>query len=207
MALTTLSLAVWPALAAPPAEVPDADDKAEALARIERVVRENCLMCHSAAMIETQRLTPAQWKAEVEKMVGWGAPLPVEEQPKVAAHLASRYGPSLPNKPLVFANLNMFPSVDSMSKIEPLRGHAVRGAVLYARNCANCHGTNGQGAELGTNLVEKPALLDLKGFEQVVRDGRGRMPGFASTFQASEAREILDWLRTRSYQPVLPAAK
>ena len=92
----------------------------------------------------------------------------------------------------------MFPSVDSLPKLDPLRGHVGRGRLLYARNCTNCHGTDGQGAELGTNLVEKPALLDVKSFEQVVRDGRGRMPGFASTLQASEARDFLT-----GYAPVV----
>ena len=36
------------------------------------------------SMITRQRLTPVQWKAEVEKMILWGAPLPAEA--RAAAH-------------------------------------------------------------------------------------------------------------------------
>src|SRR5262245_60867894 len=32
-------------------------------------------------------------------------------------------------------------------------GHAVRGKVLFAQNCATCHGTGGQGGGVGPKLV------------------------------------------------------
>ena len=66
-----LILAVLARLAAPPAEEPDADDKAEALVRIERVVRENCLMCHSAAMIESA--TPHAGRSGRPRSRRWSA--------------------------------------------------------------------------------------------------------------------------------------
>jgi len=59
----------------------DDDDEAaylEAVAR--RSLQENCSICHDDSMVTQQRLTPAQWKAEIEKMVSWGAALPVEAQ-------------------------------------------------------------------------------------------------------------------------------
>ena len=59
----------------PPKVEDDADDRAYERAMAQRLVRESCLMCHSDELIATQRLTAKQWKAEVEKMVGWGAPL------------------------------------------------------------------------------------------------------------------------------------
>ena len=122
-------------------------------------------------------------------MVGWGAPCRLRSNPR---------SPSIWRRDMA-RQCRQTPGLRELEHVSqcglpvqdrPLQGHAARGAVLYARNSANCHGTDGQGAELGTNLVEKPALLDLKSFEQVVRDGRGRMPGFASTFQAGEAREF-----------------
>ena len=42
-------------------------------------------------MTASQRLTAKQWKAEVEKMIGWGAPVPVDEAAALIEDLASRY--------------------------------------------------------------------------------------------------------------------
>src|SRR4051794_35236873 len=74
----------------------DADDRELARLTSERVVRENCLICHSAELVTASRLTPKQWKAEVEKMVGWGAPLPKEQQEPLVAYLAAEYPASAP---------------------------------------------------------------------------------------------------------------
>ena len=199
--------AVLPALAAPPlADDSDKQDKAEALFRIERAINENCLICHSNELIQTQRLTPAQWKAEVEKMVGWGSPLPAELHVQVIDHLSARYGSSMPTTPEVRTNLSKFQSIRVASNVDREWGDRRLGATLYAENCANCHGVDGQGADLGNNLVEKPVLLDMKSYEQVVRDGRGRMPGFSTKFKSNEGKDVLAWLRARRYQPVLPAS-
>ena len=35
----------------------------------------NCLVCHNDDVIRQQRLTRAQWTAEINKMTGWGARL------------------------------------------------------------------------------------------------------------------------------------
>ena len=64
-------------------------------------------------------------------------------------------------------------------------GDAVRGGRLTLKNCANCHGPDGQGAELGPNLVEKPVLWRKADYREVVREGRGRMPGFATALDDS----------------------
>src|SRR3954464_5568175 len=69
-----------------PGQVPDDEKVVNA-----RLVRENCLYCHGEEMLNTQRLTPAQWKTEVEKMVGWGSPLPADKLADVIAPLAAEY--------------------------------------------------------------------------------------------------------------------
>ena len=57
----------------------DDEDEAAYEAKVaERQLEENCLICHEDTMITRQRLTPIQWKAEVEKMILWRAPLPAE---------------------------------------------------------------------------------------------------------------------------------
>ncbi|MFN3432335.1 MAG: hypothetical protein ACK46X_20595 [Candidatus Sericytochromatia bacterium] len=55
------------------------------------IVQQKCLFCHSGEYITGQRLTPAQWTAEVKKMVKFGSPLTHEEQVVLAAYLAKHY--------------------------------------------------------------------------------------------------------------------
>src|ERR1051326_8218621 len=80
----------------PPA-APDDDDEAAYQAKlVERQLDENCLICHEAAMITRQRLTPIQWKAEVEKMILWGAPLPAEARQPLTDYLSRLYSDRQP---------------------------------------------------------------------------------------------------------------
>ncbi len=75
----------------PPGE-PDEDDETsfrDALAH--KSLLENCLICHTEDVIAGQRLTPVQWKAEVDKMVGWGSPLPKEDATPLIDYLARHY--------------------------------------------------------------------------------------------------------------------
>ena len=75
----------------PPGE-PDDDDEAsfrEALAL--KSLQDNCLICHTEDMIAGQRLTLVQWKAEVDKMVNWGSPLPKEAASPLVDYLARHY--------------------------------------------------------------------------------------------------------------------
>jgi mono/diheme cytochrome c family protein len=191
--------------AAPRTTQDDREDREEARLVARRAVGENCQICHGEEMIASQRLTATQWKAEVEKMVGWGSPLPKELQQPVIDYLAAEYADTAPAfKPerTTFAQAldTVRPQPETGSR---LAGTAERGAPLYIRNCANCHGQDGQGAELGPNLVEKPVLARPKDFDRVVRQGDGRMPGFASTLDESAEADILAWLRAARYRPVV----
>lgn len=173
-----------------------------------RAVRENCLMCHSDELLKTQRLTPQQWKAEVEKMIGWGSPLPVEWQQPVIEFLASEYpsnapAPLLDRQPLA----RLIGSDASAVLSSPVMGDSTRGAKLYVQNCANCHGADGQGAELGTNLVEKPVLVKVEDYSEVVRKGLRRMPAFSAALTTQGEIDILAWLRGQRYRPARSAAR
>lgn len=206
-----LSLLAWAGVAsigAPPQARPgpvaeDEDDAAFELQVLQRAVSENCLMCHSEDLIRSQRLTAPQWKAVVEKMVGWGSPLPAELREPVTAYLTAEYSSDMPPwQPDVLPLRSLARAVDDRERPhdEP-GGDAHRGESLYAQNCANCHGKGGEGAELGTNLVEKPVLVAPDDYQAVVRGGRGRMPGFAALLNPEAEADILAWLRTRRYEP------
>ena len=53
-----------------------------------------CIMCHSVEYVTTQpQLSPAAWKAIVEKMQKkFGAPLPAEQVETLVDYLAKNYG-------------------------------------------------------------------------------------------------------------------
>jgi mono/diheme cytochrome c family protein len=199
-ALPILALATS-AAAPPAADEPDEEERQYRAAVARRALEENCLICHAEDMIKSQRLTPAQWKAEVEKMVGWGAPLPKEQQDLLIDDLSSRYSDKTP----AVAPAHMRYE-DALTRILPTEsdrssptGDADRGAKLYAVNCASCHGPDAQGAELGPNLVEKPVLYRPADYNEVVRKGRGRMPGAQAVLMPDQQADILAWLRTRRY--------
>ena len=53
----------------------------------------HCLACHAADMIQQQRLTETQWRAEVDKMQRWGADIRDEDTAALVLYLISRFGP------------------------------------------------------------------------------------------------------------------
>ncbi|HEV3122322.1 MAG TPA: cytochrome c, partial [Isosphaeraceae bacterium] len=56
-----------------------------------RSFQDNCLMCHADDMTVKLRLTASQWSAEVDKMIGWGAPVPPEQKDDLIAYLTATF--------------------------------------------------------------------------------------------------------------------
>ncbi len=54
--------------------------------------RNTCLVCHGEQPISQQRLSRAQWDAEVAKMERWGAAVKPELRSAIVDYLASRFG-------------------------------------------------------------------------------------------------------------------
>jgi mono/diheme cytochrome c family protein len=160
------------------------------------------LICHTEDMITGQRLTPEQWKAEVDKMVGWGAPLPGEAAGPLIAYLARHYSdrspPPIPRRVAL-------PDVGSLEVPGPGHGPVAavgkpaRGAQLYATNCATCHGPTALGGDLGPSLVGKAILDHSPEYDQIVRQGLRRMPGFQAIMKGDDQADVLAWLRSLAY--------
>jgi ubiquinol-cytochrome c reductase cytochrome c subunit len=205
LALTLLLSALCGVLALAQQPEKDIDEDRDEQRVVRRAIHENCLICHSEEMIVSQRLTAKQWKAEVEKMVGWGSPLPIELRQPVIDRLSADYPDNAPGKTLARRTAR-----ELLGALEPeaagavAKGDSTRGAEHYARHCANCHGGDGQGDDLGSNLVEKPVLLRPTAFSAVTRQGRGRMPGFGPLLDAQGETDILAWLRSRRFVPRSP---
>ena len=54
----------------------------------------SCTQCHSTRLIDSQRLSPAAWAKEVDKMIGWGAIVP--DKKLLVDYLAAEYSDSKP---------------------------------------------------------------------------------------------------------------
>jgi hypothetical protein len=52
-----------------------------------------CLICHQDDVIRQQRLTRAQWDAELTKMIGWGARVNDQDRALLLDYLATELGP------------------------------------------------------------------------------------------------------------------
>jgi hypothetical protein len=57
-------------------------------------VKTACLVCHEEDLIRMQRLTPAQWDREVNKMTSWGARVKPEDREALLKYLSTQYGPA-----------------------------------------------------------------------------------------------------------------
>lgn len=81
----------------------------------------------------------------------------------------------------------------------PAVGDLAHGAQLYAANCATCHGPTAMGGDLGPTLVSKAILDHPEEYDQIVRQGRRRMPGFQAVMKLKDQADVLAWLRSRTY--------
>jgi mono/diheme cytochrome c family protein len=179
-------------------------DEEEAKARrvfAARALAENCAFCHGLDLVESQRLTSKQWQTEIEKMVGWGAPITDDQRSLLVEFLAAEY--PINARPIEPRKLTVAQALDQILPLPPaagaLKGKPDRGRDIYARNCANCHGAEGQGADLGPTVVERPVLVRPGEFTEMVRKGRGRMPGFVSLLDRQAEADLLSWLVERRY--------
>lgn len=73
-----------------------------------------------------------------------------------------------------------------------------RGADLYGRLCASCHGAGGRPVLPGTPDLSRPTALlkpDLALLASV-RDGRGAMPAYRGQLRDREILDIVGYMRT-----------
>ena len=52
-----------------------------------------CFACHDESMMTQQRLTPAQWDREVQKMTGWGAQIKPQDREAILKYLSDNFKP------------------------------------------------------------------------------------------------------------------
>lgn len=184
----------------PVAEIQELDDD-ERFSFFNQRIALHCNTCHSNEMIQQQKLNLTQWQAEVQKMVGWGSTLPKDYVNLMGEHLSRLYPADVPREaprvePTTLLAENAPRDTASVSDGELNNTNAAR---MYKEQCANCHGDQGQGAELGIRLTNRPMLVHPDAFEQIVNQGRGIMPAFNKHLKSEELNTIRRWLLSRSF--------
>ena len=84
------------------------------------LVKEKCLGCHEADLVVQQRLPPAAWTREVDKMMRWGAEATDAEKQTMVNYLSAHFG----------ARPRLRPS--SAASLE-------RGRTVFRAKCLACH--------------------------------------------------------------------
>jgi ubiquinol-cytochrome c reductase cytochrome c subunit len=189
--LLLMALGLSDASAQVTASVNPVDDEAEALGR--RTFVENCLICHGEDMTTNQRLTSKQWTAEIDKMIGWGSPVPTEKKPELLQYLTGSFSEKRTRSKLVTVPP---PMKSARRDSSVLKGDLERGKGLFTKHCATCHGAKGQGGDLGTNLTEREILIEEDVYHSAVRKGVRRMPAFGQVLKTSDETDLLAWLRS-----------
>ena len=185
----------------PPLELVLELDPEERSAFFNQRLQLHCNVCHSSEMIEQQRLTLAQWQAEVQKMIGWGATLPKEYSGLMAEHLSKSYPPGHkakigllePEKAFSESAQTDQSQVDSKSATNP------QVAELFRNQCSNCHGTSGEGNEIGPRLTGRSILAFSQRFSEHIEQGKGRMPAFQKTIPSADTQALRRWLLGQSF--------
>jgi len=109
-----------------------------------------------------------------------------------------------------WAKPNMFSDADIPSYAAPAPGDPARGADVYARYCASCHGAAGRGGQHGSSIVEGAylALVSDQGLrtnvivgrpEMGAPDWRGNVAGKA--LSSRDVSDVVAWLAAQRPRP------
>jgi alcohol dehydrogenase (cytochrome c) len=76
-------------------------------------------------------------------------------------------------------------------------GDAAAGKVVFANNCATCHGSLGTGGNGGPDLTAIPSAKRLAAVLKQVTDGGGGMPAFSSTLTKKQIADVSAFVTTK----------
>lgn len=69
------------------------------------------------------------------------------------------------------------------------------GYVHEKVDCWECHNGDGKGSPKGPSLVARVPKKSDERLVQVIREGKGRMPGFKDDLSDDEVTQLVTWLR------------
>ena len=114
-----------------------------------------------------------------------------------------------------WAKPNMFGVADVPPYAAPTPGSPARGADVYARDCASCHGAAGRGAQRASSIVDRSylALVSDQSLRTTVIVGRPEMgaPDWRSNaageaLSSEDVSDVVAWLAAQRQRPPRPAS-
>jgi len=69
------------------------------------------------------------------------------------------------------------------------------GLVIFHGKCTRCHGADGRGKAIFNTPSMLTSKLTVAEMEQVITNGRAKMPSFKATLGAKEIAAVVDYLR------------
>jgi len=76
-----------------------------------------------------------------------------------------------------------------------LAGDEAAGATVYTESCATCHGADGMGGT-GPSLVDYMPGSDDAETVDLILNGGGGMPGFASSLEDQDIADVLEYMHS-----------
>jgi cytochrome c oxidase subunit II len=76
---------------------------------------------------------------------------------------------------------------------------AVLGRTEFQGVCATCHGMDGQGG-YGPAIATNPLLTQRTGLEQIVRNGRGKMPPVGNSWTNAQMQALVRYTKSHVYK-------
>ena len=75
------------------------------------------------------------------------------------------------------------------------------GRELYERDCAMCHGIDGEASRIGRGAVDLndpdwQRRTSVEQIERVIAEGRGQMPAWKNRLSEEEIRAVADYVKT-----------
>jgi cytochrome c6 len=77
------------------------------------------------------------------------------------------------------------------------------GADIYKSKCAMCHSADGSASSGAGKAMKVPSFLtpeskkaSTASYVAIVKDGKGKMPGYASKLSGAEITEVVAYIRT-----------
>jgi cytochrome c5 len=84
------------------------------------ILRRDCLSCHEADLIVSQRLSRAGWGRELDKMLRWGATVPAADREPLIDYLTANFAPR-------------------RAAANPETATVVSGREVFEKRCLLCH--------------------------------------------------------------------
>jgi quinoprotein glucose dehydrogenase len=98
-------------------------------------------------------------------------------------------GPAFdPETGLLYVNANEMPW---LMKLVPRNDRS-----LYGSNCASCHGDDLKGSPATPSLVDVGTRMTREQLTRIIREGTGRMPGYATTLDNTAVNDLVNFLVT-----------